>query len=189
MGLCVLACVVTPAAAHELQRPSFGGGAPVAHHAASVKHDRQVVAFFAKHRWLLSDPRFAREAKRELSSHRRRLAVAQRRLAQARSVQATRESRAHNRERVRRLAVAATPRAVICRVFGPYCEEAVRVAHCESRLTIDAQNGQYLGLFQMGSTARRLFGHGDSAEEQARAALRFFVRSGSDWGPWTCKPL
>ena len=31
-----------------------------------------------------------------------------------------------------------------------------------------AQNGQYLGLFQMGSYERQLFGHGETAHEQAR---------------------
>ena len=40
-----------------------------------------------------------------------------------------------------------------------------------------ARNGQYLGLFQMGTYARQVSGHGDSAYEQARAAYRFFVVS------------
>ena len=66
--------------------------------------------------------------------------------------------------------------------------EAVAVARCESRLQISAQNGQYLGLFQMGVSERVLFGHGESAVVQARAAYRYFVRSGRDWSPWSCKP-
>ena len=52
------------------------------------------------------------------------------------------------------------PKAAICAVFGDYCQEAVAVAWCESRLRPTAQNGQYLGLFQMGSYERQLFGHG-----------------------------
>ena len=52
----------------------------------------------------------------------------------------------------------------------------------------DAQNGQYLGLFQMGSSERRLFGHGETAHQQALAAHRYFVVSGRDWSPWSCKP-
>ena len=61
------------------------------------------------------------------------------------------------------------------------------MAWCESRLDTTAQNGQYLGLFQMGSSERRLFGHGDTAHEQAVAAHRYFVRSGRDWSPWSCR--
>ena len=65
---------------------------------------------------------------------------------------------------------------------------AKRVARCESGYSVNAQNGQYLGLFQMGSNERRLFGHGESALVQAQAAYRYFVRSGRDWSPWSCKP-
>ncbi len=81
------------------------------------------------------------------------------------------------------------PRQAICRVFqSRYCGEALRVARCESRLRTDASNGQYRGLFQMGSSERRRFGHGPTAIEQSRAAHRYFVLSGRDWSPWTCKP-
>jgi hypothetical protein len=111
-----------------------------------------------------------------LARTRQRAAAAKRALAQ--------------RAKARRLAAveAATPRNVICRVFGSYCQQAIVVSRCESGLSTGAQNGQYLGLFQMGSSERRLFGHGDSAAEQARAAHRYFVASGRDWGPWSCKP-
>ncbi len=61
-------------------------------------------------------------------------------------------------------------------MFGTYCGQALQVARCESGLTTTAQNGQYLGLFQMGSSERRLFGHGATAIEQVRAAHRYFVR-------------
>jgi hypothetical protein len=93
-------------------------------------------------------------------------------------------AKVHRRD-ARRLA-AMPPKAAICSVFGDYCQEAVAVAWCESRLQPAAQNGQYLGLFQMGSYERRLFGHGASAREQAVAAHRYFVRSGRDWSPWSC---
>jgi hypothetical protein len=102
-----------------------------------------------------------------------------------------RQRRQHRRQRLaRRLAAARaeTPAETICRVFGSYCGEALRVARCESRLQTTAQNGEYLGLFQMSLAARRLFGHGDSADEQAHAALRYFVSSGRDWSPWSCRP-
>jgi hypothetical protein len=86
-----------------------------------------------------------------------------------------------------RQVAAASPTAAICDVFGSYCADAVAVARCESRLNPTAQNGQYLGLFQMGAYARRLFGHGASAREQALAARRYFVHSGRDWSPWSCR--
>ena len=95
--------------------------------------------------------------------------------------------RAKVRKRDARRRDGLPPRAAICSVFGPYCQEAVAVAWCESRLEPTAQNGQYLGLFQMGSYERRLFGHGSSAHDQAMAARRYFVESGRDWSPWSCR--
>jgi hypothetical protein len=149
----------------------------------TAKRDRQALRFFANHAWLLKDPRFAAEARRQVAAHRRSLAAAQRRLAAHRAgVKRTQVAR--------RLASvrAHTPETEICRVFGPRCSEALHVARCESGMRTDAVNGQYLGLFQMGSQERRLFGHGASAGEQARAAHRYFVASGRDWSPWSCRP-
>ena len=83
---------------------------------------------------------------------------------------------------------ATTPQAVICRVFGPHCREALAVARCESGYRTDAQNGQYLGMFQMGEWARTTYGHGASAHVQAKAAHRLFVETGRTWEPWSCKP-
>jgi hypothetical protein len=62
------------------------------------------------------------------------------------------------------------------------------VSWCESKHSTTAQNGQYLGLFQMGWNERRLFGHGSTPRKQALAAHRYFVVSGRDWSPWSCKP-
>ena len=95
--------------------------------------------------------------------------------------------RAKARARTARKLESLPPRAAICTVFGSYCQEALAVAWCESRLSTRAENGQYLGLFQMGSYERRLFGHGQSARDQAVAAHRYFVRSGRDWSPWACR--
>lgn len=80
------------------------------------------------------------------------------------------------------------PRKAICYVFGAYCSQALRVAACESRYHITARNGQYLGLFQMGFSERSKYGHGYTALEQAHAAYQYFVASGKDWSPWSCKP-
>ena len=79
-------------------------------------------------------------------------------------------------------------RRAICTTFGRYCAQALRVSWCESRHSIWARNGQYLGLFQMGSYARARYGHSWNAWGQARSAYRYFRDSGYDWSPWACKP-
>jgi hypothetical protein len=81
----------------------------------------------------------------------------------------------------------ARAKPIICKVFGSRCEEALAVSWCESKWYVWAGNGQYLGLFQMGSWERRTYGHGSGAWAQARAALRYFNASGRDWSPWACK--
>lgn len=81
-----------------------------------------------------------------------------------------------------------SPRRAICYVFQSYCGQALDVASCESHLDTGAQNGQYLGLFQMGESERALFGHASDALGQAFAAHEYFERSGRDWSPWSCKP-
>ena len=80
------------------------------------------------------------------------------------------------------------PKAAICYVFGSYCSQALVVTWCESRHDRYAQNGQYLGLFQMGDFARGKYGHSTTAIGQARAAHAYFMESGRDWSPWSCKP-
>jgi len=80
------------------------------------------------------------------------------------------------------------PTAAICYVFMEHCSQALRVSWCESRHSTRAQNGQYLGLFQMGSWERATFGHSHTALGQARAAHTYFALTGYDWSPWACKP-
>jgi hypothetical protein len=97
-------------------------------------------------------------------------------------------------ERQRRL--LADPDYAIEYVFGSYAWQAKRVAACESGDTdgdlsphaVRATNGQYLGMFQMGDYARSRYGHGYTPLAQARAAYAYFVASGRDWSPWSCKP-
>lgn len=74
----------------------------------------------------------------------------------------------------------------ICSVFGPYCAEALVVAGCETGGTYSvwARNGQFLGLFQMGSGERRRWGHGADPWSQARAARRYFEYTNRSWQPW-----
>ncbi len=76
-------------------------------------------------------------------------------------------------------------RACIIRgVFGSEGRKAVSVAWCESKLDPAASNGQYKGVFQMGSRERRRFGHGRTVLAQAIAAKRYHNVSG--WHPWSC---
>lgn len=84
----------------------------------------------------------------------------------------------------------SSPTAAICKVFGEFCSQAIAVARCETGGTFDvnANNGQYLGLFQMGDYARSAYGHARDAWGQAVAAYRYFKASGSDWSPWQCRP-
>jgi hypothetical protein len=182
--------LVTQAAAAAMQDPS----APTPRKASVAKRtptldqqlERKLVAirkyrgairFLKTHRALLSssDDRVAGGSK---------LAYAEQRVRQLEKTIAVLRSKVRARD-ARRFA-AMPPKAAICSVFGSRCNEAVAVARCESRLSTKAENGQYLGLFQMGSYERRLFGHGRSAREQAVAAHRYFLRSGRDWSPWSC---
>lgn len=74
---------------------------------------------------------------------------------------------------------------IICRVFGSQCAMALRVAYRESRYSIHAINGQYYGLFQMGSSERSHFatiGY-STAYEQTVAAHNYYLVSG--WSPWS----
>lgn len=155
----------------------------LAAHVETLRKDASVVRFFETHRWLLHDPAVEQKARATLTRAKRRLAATR--------VKAERTRRQLAEQKAtRRLASlrSAPPRKAICAVFGSDCGEALQVAHCESRFSTSARNGQYQGLFQMGSSERSLFGHGQTAYEQARAAHRYFVRSGRDWSPWSCKP-
>jgi hypothetical protein len=151
----------------------------LAHKLRVARKYRGTVRFFENRRWLLRSSVHGDVARTALQRARRNLTRVTRNIRAIRKVFARREAR--------RLA-SMTPREVICDVFGSYCQQAIAVAWCESRLTTTAQNGQYLGLFQMGSHERSTFGHGGSARQQAKAAYRYFVLSGRDWSPWSCKP-
>lgn len=51
-----------------------------------------------------------------------------------------------------------------------------------------AVNGQYRGCFQLGSSERNEYGNGPGVWQQARAAYKYWKKSGRDWSPWSCKP-
>ena len=145
---------------------------------AALRKYRGTIRFFENRRSLLSAGDQLPQAKSSLVYARKRVRELTKTVASLRA-----KVDARTAHRVAKL----PPRAAICTVFGPYCEEALAVAWCESRFRTTAQNGQYLGLFQMGSHERQLFGHGRNARDQAVAAHRYFVRSGRDWSPWSCR--
>ena len=144
----------------------------------AVRKTRGTIRFYENHPELL-------RADRSRTKARASLRTAQRQRPRLESSIARLQVRIERRD-AQRIA-KLSPRAAICDVFKRYCQAAVAVAWCESRLDTNAQNGQYLGLFQMGSSARRIFGHGPTAHEQAIAAYKYFVESGRDWSPWTCR--
>lgn len=83
---------------------------------------------------------------------------------------------------------------MIDQVFGPYGDQAVRVAMCESSLNPGAYNGILgaAGLFQIipGTWASTSFA-GYSVYDPAaniQAAHEIFARDGYSWTEWACKP-
>lgn len=83
---------------------------------------------------------------------------------------------------------------MIREVFGPYGDQAVRVAMCESSLNPNAYNGILgaAGLFQIiPSTFASTSYAGQSVynpEVNIRAAHEIFVRDGYSWREWACQP-
>jgi hypothetical protein len=172
------AAKVRPSPKHERRAPSVE--ARLARKLAAARKARSVIRFFATHRTLLSSTAHRVTARTALRRAQRRLARVTKTIHALRAVLRRREARRK---------ANAPPKVAICDVFGRrYCGQALAVAWCESRHSTTAQNGQYLGLFQMGAYARGLFGHGRTARRQALAAYRYFVVSGRDWSPWSCKP-
>ena len=171
---------VQPLRTASADQPAVSLQARLEQKLAVARKSRSVIRFFENHRSLLSSVEHRDVASSALRQARLRLTRVSKTVAAL--------HRAIERREGRRLA-KAPPKVAICRVFGRrYCGQALKVSWCESRHSTRAQNGQYLGLFQMGWSERRLFGHGRTAHQQAIAAHRYFVISGRDWSPWSCKP-
>jgi hypothetical protein len=149
----------------------------------AIQGQRATIRFYENH------PRLRRSAKRGQAS---RAAVLRAQQGFARETRALavlqRAAARRNARRLARRLASAPPKSAICHVFGRYCREALAVSWCESRHSTTAQNGQYLGLFQMGSHERDMYGHGPTALTQALAAHKYFVLTDRDWSPWSCKP-
>lgn len=89
---------------------------------------------------------------------------------------------------------ALSPVGAIISVFGPDAPGAITVAACESgggvpaNIDINAENGQYKGMFQMGDNERATYatiGY-STPYQQTVAAHNYFVLYG--WSRWDCQP-
>ena len=77
-----------------------------------------------------------------------------------------------------------TAKKAVCYYFGSNCPQAMQIVRCETGGTYWpwVSNGQYLGIFQMGSHERARYGHGNNVWAQAKAAYAYFKDAG--WHPW-----
>jgi len=72
----------------------------------------------------------------------------------------------------------------VCFYFKQNCTTAMRIVNCETGGSYApwSANGQYLGIFQMGSQERATYGYGSNVWAQAKAAYAYFRVAG--FGPW-----
>ena len=144
----------------------------------ALRKYRGTIRFFENHRSLLASGESRRRRSRRSRCARPRAAAHDERRRAPREDPCTRRAEAGE---------APPAQGDLHRLRLVLPRRQLAIAWCESRLDTTAQNGQYLGLFQMGSYERSLFGHGATAHDQALAAHRYFVRSGRDWSPWGCR--
>ena len=81
MSACALILLILPTTAQSQSDADLG--AQLTRHLSTMKKDRQVLRFLETHDWLLSDPRFAASAKRQLRLHTQSLARTRQRAAAA----------------------------------------------------------------------------------------------------------
>jgi hypothetical protein len=143
---------------------------------AQISYSQNVKRFFDNHHWMVAArhrtcwshvpwAKTCDRARRAERLHARLLTVAQAKMARL-----------------------YPPRVedIIMEVFGPSVGGfAQSVAKCESHFHTWATNGQYYGIFQMGSHERSIYGGSSSNPwEQVRAAHAYYLDAG--WGPWQC---
>jgi hypothetical protein len=201
VGLCLLVATQATAAAKSESPAAATGAAKVtkqqgkparplsldqriAHVKRAIHRHQSTIRFYEKRPRLLRAAKHWRDSRAAVRRAHRELMRTTRVLTLLERAAARRDAR-----RLARRLAKAPPKTAICHVFGRrYCREAIAVSWCESKHSTTAQNGQYLGLFQMGSYEREVFGHGRTALKQARAAHKYFVLTDRDWSPWSCKP-
>lgn len=75
---------------------------------------------------------------------------------------------------------------VICKTFTVRCDAALDVSWCESSFrpwASDYLTHTHLGLYELGPSERKTYGHGKGAWVQARSALKLYNARG--WQPWS----
>jgi hypothetical protein len=62
----------------------------------------------------------------------------------------------------------------------------MQIVNCETGGTFSpwSANGQYLGIFQMGSHERTTYGQGNNVWAQAKAAYAYYKAAGNSFSPW-----
>ena len=181
--------LVTQAAAAAMQAPSapvrkaqtaqntFTLDEQLERKLAALRRYRGTIRFYETHRSLLSSS----GRRVDVSSA---LAYAKQRVHQlTKTVEALR-AKVHTRD-ARKLA-SLTPKAAICAVFGDYCQEAVAVAWCESHLATTHGTASTSACSRWARTSGNCSVTA-TRTRQAVAAHRYFVRSGRDWSPWSCR--
>jgi hypothetical protein len=149
----------------------------------SLTKARQAVTFYRDATWWRQDNRIARHTQSKFNERRTRS------LPYIRSLAKLWHSRALAERRIAKK--YEQPFAAIRYVFGRYAGEAWEVAKCEGGHpipSVNAANGQFLGMFQMGRGERAKYGHSHTALGQSVAAFRYFVAGGRDWHQWQCQP-
>lgn len=164
---------------------------------AQIKHSTDVLAFYKQSfgakvthcRGAVERPYFVSCARMRstVRAHDWLRKAAQRRL----HLKLMAEARAKHRTlaHVHYVPVSGSVPQMICQVFAEDCGGALAVARCESGYSTGAANGQYLGIFQMGSSERATYatlGYA-SAYAQIVAAHNYYVAA-HGWGPWSCRP-
>jgi hypothetical protein len=66
-------------------------------------------------------------------------------------------------------------------------DRAVRIARCESGLNPHARNGQYLGLFQLGSYHYWRFGGKPWNDPVVNIDAAAALQAEQGWQPWSCR--
>ena len=149
--------------------------------------EARIRAQVPRHHPLLREPPFALSASTEQQAKLRVLRSGMQERGSRRSCDRGRASDVRSRRREERALANAPPKVAICASSGRYCGQALGVAWCESRLFHD---GRRTASTSASSRWARTSGASSATVRpltQALAAHRYFVVSGRDWSPWSCK--
>lgn len=87
-----------------------------------------------------------------------------------------------------KLSYYESAKRAVCHYFktSSECYTAMKIVKCETGGTYWpwVSNGQYQGIFQMGSNERATYGHGNNVWAQAKAAYAYYKAAGGFYDPW-----